>query len=82
MACAYGAAGLVCALLPLLTRVGVAVGFAGLTFVIVFSLCANGCMLGLASAAGQGPAMALKLAVFNSIGNAAGLFGPVLFPAF
>lgn len=72
---AYGAAGLLCALLPVFSNMGVVAGFICLTLVITLSLCPNGCLLALASAEGQGPAMPLNLAVFNSLGNIAGFFG-------
>jgi MFS family permease len=78
IAVAYAIAGLVCALLPVFHRAGVVAEFIALTVVIVLCLCPNGCLLALASAAGRGPAMSLSLAVFNSIANLAGLFGPML----
>jgi predicted MFS family arabinose efflux permease len=74
----YFAAGLACALLPVFNGFGVVPGFICLSFVIVFSLCPNGCLLALASAKAQGPAMPISLALFNSVGNVAGFFGSML----
>jgi hypothetical protein len=65
-------------LLPFASSVGVVPGFLALTAVIVLVLCPNGCILALASAAGQGPALPLNLALFNSVGNIAGIIGPLL----
>lgn len=78
IAAAYVAAGTLCALLPAVSGLGAAAGFVCLTLVIALSLCPNGCLLALASAAGQGPAMPFNLAVFNSLGNVAGFFGSLL----
>lgn len=74
----YGVGGITFALLPLLMRAGVVAGFAGLIIVIVGALAPNGCLLALAATLGAGPALPLNLAVFNSIGNFAGLLGPWL----
>lgn len=74
----YVTGGIMTLLLPAASAHSVFAGFAVLTAVIVLALCPNGPLLALASAKGAGPALPLNLAVFNSIGNIAGLFAPWL----
>lgn len=74
----YVAGGAVTLLLPAASAHSVVAGFAALCAVIVLALCPNGPLLALASAKAAGPALPLSLALFNSIGNIAGLFAPWL----